>query len=105
MEPNDHTTTANDTREETQQQDAGLTAAEASLAPPRQGDRDPLWLPRGSVRAIIALGVIGVWAALEVGAVGGDPSDAVRSMAVAVAAGYGFLRFRANHQPQDRSGR
>ena len=77
-----------------------------------EGDRgqrgDPLWLPRGSVRALIALGVIGVWAALEVGAVGGAPSDAVRSMALAVAAGYGFLRFRAtdqSDQSNDRGGR
>lgn len=66
---------------------------------------NPLWLPRGSVRAVIALGVIGVWAALEVGALGAESSDAVRSMAVAVAAGYGFLRFRAADRPEDRSGR
>ena len=55
---------------------------------------DPLWLPRGSVRALIALSVIGVWAALETGAVGVEASDAVRSIAVAVAAGYGILRSR-----------
>ena len=57
----------------------------------------PLWLPRGSVRALIALGVIGVWAALETGAVGVEASDAVRSIAIAVAAGYGVLRSR-EHQ-------
>lgn len=56
--------------------------------------RHPLWLPQGSVRALIALGVIGVWAALETGAVGVEASDAVRSIAVAVAAGYGILRSR-----------
>lgn len=55
---------------------------------------DPLWLPRGSVRAVIALGVIGVWALLETGAVGVEASDAVRSIAVAIAAGYGLLRAR-----------
>ena len=54
----------------------------------------PLWLPRGSVRAVIALGVIGVWALLETGAVGVEASDAVRSIAVAIAAGYGLLRTR-----------
>ncbi len=105
MEHNDHTTTEDDTQEQAQHPDAGPNDSEASPAQPRTGHRDPLWLPRGSVRAIIALGVIGVWAALEVGAVGGSPSDAVRSMAVAVAAGYGFLRFRASDQTQDRSGR
>jgi hypothetical protein len=55
---------------------------------------DPLWLPRGSVRAVIALGVIGVWALLETGAVGVAASDAVRSIAVAIAGGYGLLRAR-----------
>lgn len=55
---------------------------------------NPLWLPRGSVRAVIAIGMIGVWAALETGLVGIPASDAVRSMAVAVAAGYGVLRSR-----------
>jgi hypothetical protein len=54
----------------------------------------PLWLPRGSVRAVIALGVVGVWALLETGAVGVEASDAVRSIAVAIAAGYGLLRTR-----------
>ena len=68
-----------------------------SKAAPEPGDRrapDPLWLPHGSVRALIALGVIGVWAALEMGLVGVAASDAVRSIAVAVAAGYGVLRRR-----------
>ena len=55
---------------------------------------DPLWLPRGTVRAVIALGMIAVWAALETGAVGIPASDAVRSIAVGVAAGYGILRSR-----------
>ena len=55
---------------------------------------DPLWLPRGTVRALIALGMIGVWAALETGVVGIPASDAVRSIAVGVAAGYGILRSR-----------
>lgn len=55
---------------------------------------NPLWLPRGSVRALIALGVVGVWIALETGATGLEPSDAVRSIAVAIAAGYGLLRSR-----------
>lgn len=54
----------------------------------------PLWLPRGTVRAVIALGMIAVWAALETGAVGIPVSDAVRSIAVGVAAGYGILRSR-----------
>ena len=54
----------------------------------------PLWLPRGSVRALIALGMIAVWAALETGVVGIPASDAVRSIAVGVAAGYGILRSR-----------
>ncbi len=67
------------------------------LTAPKSGDApapEPLWLPRGSVRAIIALGVIGVWAALEIGVVDVAASDAVRSIAVAVAAGYGVLRSR-----------
>ena len=58
---------------------------------------NPLWLPRGSVRALIALGVIGVWALLETGAVGAGVSDAVRSITVAVAGGYGLLRARDAH--------
>ncbi len=57
-------------------------------------ERNPLWLPRGSVRALIALGVIGVWAVLETGLVGVGASDAVRSIAIAIAAGYGLLRSR-----------
>ena len=60
----------------------------------RSGQPDPLWLPRGSVRAVIALGVIGVWAVLETGVIGVAASDAVRSMAIAIAAGYGLLRAR-----------
>ena len=56
--------------------------------------RNPLWLPRGSVRALIALGVISVWAVLETGLVGVGASDAVRSIAIAIAAGYGLLRSR-----------
>lgn len=60
----------------------------------RDGHYAPLWLPRGSVRALIALGVIGVWALLETGAVGAQSSDAVRSIAIAIAAGYGLLRAR-----------
>lgn len=60
----------------------------------RTGQPDPLWLPRGSVRAVIALGVIGVWAVLETGLVGAGASDAVRSIAIAIAAGYGLLRAR-----------
>ena len=59
-----------------------------------RGQSDPLWLPRGSVRAVIALGVIGVWAVLETGLVGAGASDAVRSIAIAIAAGYGLLRAR-----------
>ena len=83
------------------------TEQQTDLPVSEHGDTEatPLWLPRGSVRALIALGVIGVWAALEVGAVGVAPSDAVRSMALAVAAGYGFLRFRAADRSNDRSGR
>ena len=67
------------------------------LTPPEaEGEREPcpLWLPRGSVRAVIALGVIGVWAVLETGLVGAGASDAVRSIAIAIAAGYGLLRAR-----------
>ena len=66
-------------------------------APPERYDPkppNPLWLPRGSVRAVIALGVIGVWALLETGTVGVEASDAVRSIALAIAAGYGLLRSR-----------
>lgn len=69
------------------------TPPETSENDVKQGP-DPLWLPRGSVRAVIALGVIGVWALLETGAVGVEASDAVRSIAVAIAAGYGLLRAR-----------
>ena len=55
--------------------------------------RDPLWMPRGSVRAAIALGVIGVWALLETGVLGPvGASDSVRTMAIAVAGAYGVLR-------------
>ncbi|MCY3567438.1 MAG: hypothetical protein OXH38_02330 [Chloroflexi bacterium] len=64
---------------------------------------DPLWLPRGSVRALIAISMVGVWASLETGLVGIPASDAVRSIAVAVAAGYGVLRSR--EQRGDSSGR
>lgn len=69
---------------------------ELLAGPKREDGREPcpLWLPRGSVRALIALGVIGVWAVLETGLVGAGASDAVRSIAVAVAAGYGVLRSR-----------
>lgn len=57
--------------------------------------RQPLWLPRGSVRAVIALSVIGVWALLETGAIGpGQAGESVRTMALAVAAAYGFFRTR-----------
>ncbi len=59
---------------------------------------EPLWLPRGSVRAIIALGVIGVWAALETGALGVGSSDSVRAIAMGVAAGYGLLRVSEQRQ-------
>ncbi len=65
---------------------------------------DPLWLPRGSVRAVIALGMIGVWAALETGLVGVPATDAVRSIAVAVAAGYGVLRSREQRGDQKDGG-
>ncbi len=64
--------------------------AEAEVEP----GPSPLWLPKGSVRALIALGVIGVWAVLETGLVGVGASDAVRSIAIAIAAGYGLLRAR-----------
>ncbi|MDE2968053.1 MAG: hypothetical protein OXS30_11305 [Chloroflexota bacterium] len=73
---------------------------ELMAAPRREAGHDteagpaPLWLPKGSVRAVIALGVIGVWALLETGAVGVEASDAVRSIAIAIAAGYGLLRAR-----------
>ena len=61
--------------------------------------RDPLWMPRGSVRAAIALGVIAVWALLETGVLGPvGASDSVRTMAIAVAGAYGVLR------AQDRRG-
>ena len=65
--------------------------------------KHPLWLPRGSVRALIALGVIGVWAALEAGAVGNGASDAVRAMAIGVAAGYGLIRHSAGQREQPES--
>ena len=55
--------------------------------------REPLWMPRGSVRAAIALGVIAVWALLETGVLGPvGASDSVRTMAIAVAGAYGVLR-------------
>ena len=58
-------------------------------------EADPLWLPRGSVRALIAIGIIAMWAVLESGiaggAAGGAP-DYVRALATSVAAGYGLLR-------------
>ena len=56
---------------------------------------DPLWLPRGSVRALIAVGIVAMWAALESGVVGGEVGgapDYVRALATSVAAGYGLLR-------------
>ncbi len=62
--------------------------------PPDPPPPNPLWLPRGSVRALIALGMISVWALLETGAVGVAASDPVRSIAIAIAAGYGLLRIR-----------
>ena len=50
-------------------------------------------MPRGSVRAAIALGVIAVWALLETGVLGPvGASDSVRTMAIAVAGAYGVLR-------------
>lgn len=68
-----------------------------------EGELQPLWLPRGSVRAVIALAVIGVWAVLETGTLGGgEAPDALRSMAIAVAAGYGVLRERDGRR-HDRS--
>lgn len=70
-----------------------LLAAPKAAAELEQGP-SPLWLPKGSVRALIALGVIGVWAVLETGLVGVAASDAVRSIAIAIAAGYGLLRAR-----------
>lgn len=62
---------------------------------PPAGGGDPLWLPRGSVRSLIALGLVAVWATLETGVLGGQPGgapDVVRLLAVSVAAGYGLLR-------------
>ena len=59
---------------------------------------NPLWLPPGSVRAAIALGVILVWALLETGAIGpGHANDSVRTMAFAAAAAYGLLRSRTTN--------
>ncbi|MCY3557241.1 MAG: hypothetical protein OXH13_01180 [Chloroflexi bacterium] len=78
-------------------------AGSDSQEPERAATPDPLWMPRGSVRALIAIGVVAVWASLETGLVGVPPSDAVRSIAVAVAAGYGVLRSR--DQRSDRSDR
>jgi len=74
-----------------------------SPEPERATPPDPLWLPRGSVRALIAIGMVGVWASLETGLVGIPASDAVRSIAIAVAAGYGVLRSR--EQRGDATGR
>ena len=66
--------------------------------PPPPNPRQPLWLPRGSVRAIIALSVITVWALLETGTIGpGAAGESVRTMALAVAAAYGFFRSRSSH--------
>ncbi len=79
---------------------SGQTSPFARPEPESGPDPNPLWLPRGSVRAMIAIGMIGVWAALETGLVGLPASDAVRSIAVAVAAGYGVLRSR-----EDRNNR
>lgn len=76
-------------------------AGGAAPAPPR----DPLWLPRGSVRSLIALGLVGVWASLETGLLGGQPGaapDVVRLLAISVAAGYGLLRrHEVAHPPED----
>ena len=70
---------------------------------PPPNPRQPLWLPRGSVRAIIALSVITVWALLETGAIGpGAAGESVRTMALAVAAAYGFFRSRSSTEtPND----
>lgn len=73
-------------------------------APPAS-PRDPLWLPRGSVRSLTALGLVGVWASLETGLLGGQPGaapDIVRLLAVSVAAGYGLLRrYEVANPPED----
>ena len=64
----------------------------------------PLWLPRGSVRALMAISVLGVWAALELGAAGGGVGaapDAVRTMAIGAAAGYGAIRGWERRRGQD----
>lgn len=80
---------------------ARRTGGGAAPAPPR----DPLWLPRGSVRSLIALGLVGVWASLETGLLGGQPGaapDVVRLLAISVAAGYGLLRrHEVAHPPED----
>lgn len=52
----------------------------------------PLGLPPGSVRALIAIAIVGVWGALELGS--GAP-DAVRALTAAVAAAYGLMRSRS----------
>jgi len=60
-----------------------------------EAEPNPLWLPRGSVRALIAVGIVAMWAALESGVVGGEVGGApgyVRALATSVAAGYGLLR-------------
>ena len=56
----------------------------------------PLGLHPGSVRAIIALIVLAVWAVLELGLGPGHAApDAVRALAAAVAGGYGLMRTRS----------
>ncbi len=60
----------------------------------------PLGLPPGSVRALLAAIILGVWAALELGAGPTDAApDAVRALAASVAADYGLMRTRAEAAP------
>lgn len=54
----------------------------------------PLWMPKGSVRALIAFTVIGIWAALELITAGNAPNE-VRALAGATAAAYGLMRAKA----------
>lgn len=68
--------------------------------PPNAGAQ-PLWLPAGSIRSLLAIAIVAVWATLELGLAGGPighAPDTVRTMAIAVAAGYGLLRHWQQHR-------
>lgn len=57
---------------------------------PEDPSRPPLWMPAGSVRALMALGIVGsVFGRIAFGL---DVSDAAMAAAVAVTTAYGVMR-------------